>query len=269
MKHAAKRAKIVKRLTRTWVTVAGAFLLSLLAFGFVLLLPFVTARLTPDEEPEDVMGGRGVQRAAWLLVHDGDVLTGLIKVITDTRSMAVTAIGYPPQTEVIDGVTVTTAAALYPEQGERVARAIAELPVISLSVGGAAALIGRVSGNLPFTLPQAVGTLEKGELTLTPLQAAAVLCFDDWEEGGVRQAWAHAALTAAFINRALTETRDTKAAFGELTAVCDGALHISQFEAVRDDLQALGVANTGTICTAQVAAGYMTGYAQKQRYVLT
>lgn len=269
MKHAAKRVKLVKRLTRTWVTVAGAFVLSLLAFGFILLIPFLTARLAPENIPEEVMGERGAQRSAWLVFHEGDTLTGFVKVTTDTRKAVVTVVGYPPQCEIIDGVTTTTAAKLYADRGERVVQAIEELPMISLPVGGAVSLIGRISGNLPFILPQAVGTLPEGALTLTPLQVAAVLRFDGWERGGVGQAWAHAELICAFLNRGLTPSCDIQDAFGSLTAVCDNALHISQFEAVRDDLSRLADANEGSMCIAQVAAGYMTGYGENQRYVLS
>ena len=67
MKHKAKREKLIKRLTRTWVTVAGAFVLSLLAVGFVLLVPFITARMTSDDTPEEVMGAgsQGAGSHAW------------------------------------------------------------------------------------------------------------------------------------------------------------------------------------------------------------
>lgn len=263
MKHGAKRQKWVKRLTRTSVTVAGAFVLSLLAFGLIFLLPLVSERMTPDDTPEEVLGERGVERSVWLLFHDGDTLTGLVKLITDTRTMTVSTVGYPPQTEIIDGVTVTTAEALYPAWGERVATALEKLTVLSFPIDGAAALIGRVSGNLPITLPQAVGSLPKGELTLAPLQAAEVLRFDGWEQGGVGQAWAHAHLTAAFLNRTLTDTPNVDLAFGELTAVCDTRLNISQLEAARGEIEALAASR----CEARVAAGYMTGTKENQRYV--
>lgn len=265
MKHAAKRKKWITKLTRTWVTVVGAFLLSLLAFGMIMVLPFVIHG--SDEIPEEVLGERGVERSVWIVYHDGNTLTGLVKLITDTRTMTVSAVGYPPQTEIVDGVTVTTAEALYPTWGERVATELTECAVLSLSINGARALVGCMSGNLPMTLPQAVGSLPKGELTLAPLQIAEVLRFDGWEQGGVGQAWAHAQLTAAFLNQTLTDTLDLETAFGELTAACDTRLHISQLEAVRDELAALGSANNGAICRAQVAAGYMTGVKEKQRYV--
>ncbi len=264
MKHGAKREKWVKRLTRTSVTVAGAFVLSLLAFGLIFLLPLLSEWMTPDDTPEEVLGERGVERSVWIVLHDGDTLTGFVKLITDTRTMTVSAVGYPPETEIIDGVTVTTAAALYPAWGERVATAVEELTVLSLPISGAAALIGRVSGNLPMTLPQAVGTLPAGELTLTPLQAAEVLTFDGWEQGGVGQAWAHAQLTATFLNRTLTDTLNVDAAFGELVAVCDTRLNISQLEAVREEIAALAACRVD----ARVAAGYMTGVKGQQRYVL-
>ncbi len=268
MKHGAKREKWVKRLSRTPVTVAGAFILSLLAFGFVLLIPFITEWLAPDEAPEEVLGERGVERSAWVVFHDGENLTGMVKLVSDTRTMTMNAVGYPPQTEIIDGVTVTTAAALYPERGERVAVLIEELPVLSLSVSGAASLMGQLSGNLPMALPQAVGSLPAGTLTLPPLQAETVLKFDGWERGGVEQAWVHAQLTATFLNRTLTDTLDLDTAFGKLTAVCDVKLNVSQLEKVRDDLAALGTANDGAICEARVVSGYMTGIGERQRYVL-
>lgn len=254
----------VKRLTSPAVTVAGAFVLSLFAFGLIFLLPLISGRMTPDDTPEEVIGERGMERSVWLLFHDGDTLTGLVKLITDTRTMTVEAVGYPPQTELVDGVTVTTAAALYPAWGERVATELDDLTVLSLPIGGAARLIGRLSGNLPLTLPQAVGTLPEGELTLTPLQAAEVLTFDEWERGGVGKAWAHAALVAAFLQRTLTDSLNADAAFGELTAVCDTRLNISQLEAVRGELTVLADCRV----SARVAAGYMTGTAENQRYVL-
>ncbi len=264
MKHAAKGENRIKRLFRTPMTVAGAFVLSLLAFGLVMLLPLVAEHMTPDEMPEEVLGERGVERSLWLLFHDGDTLTGLVKLITDTRTMTVEAVGYPPGTELIDGVTVTTAAARYPTWGERVATELENLTVLTLPIGGAATLIGRVSGNLPITLPQAVGSLPEGELTLTPLQAAEVLTFDEWEQGGVGQAWAHAQLTAAFLQRTLTDTVNAESAFGELTAVCETRLNISQLEAVKGELTALADCRI----SARVAGGYMTGTAENQRYVL-
>ncbi len=259
------RQKWVKRLTSTSMTVAGAFALSLLAFGLIFLLPLLSERLTPDDTPEEVLGERGVERSVWLLFHDGDTLTGLVKLIADTRTMTVEAVGYPPQTELIDGVTVTTAARLYPAWGERVATELDDMTALSLPIGGAATLIARVSGNLSTALPQAVGSLPKGELTLTPLQAAEVLTFDGWEQGGVGQAWAHAELTAAFLRRTLTDTLNADAAFGELTAVCDTRLNIAQLEAVRGELGALADCRI----SARVAAGYMTGTAENQRYVLS
>lgn len=262
MKHASKQ-KWVKRLSRTPITVAGAFLLSLLAFGCIMLLPLIAERMTPDDQPEEVLGERGVERSMWLLFHDGDTLTGLVKLITDTRTLTVSAVGYPPQTELIDGVTLSTAAALYPEWGERVAMELDELPVVSLPIQGVAALVSRVSGNLPITLPQMVDSLPAGDVTLTPLQVTEVLTFDEWEQGGVGQAWAHAQLTAAFLSRTLTDTLNVDTAFGDLTMVCDTRLNVSQLEAVRGEWEALSICRV----EARVAAGYMTGVQENQRYV--
>lgn len=264
MKHAAKKNRS-RHLSRTAVTVAGAFLLSFVLFGLVLLLPGVIAKLKPDDEPEQVAGARGVQRQTWLLFHEGKRLTGLVRFTTDTRTMTVTAVGYPPQTEVIDGVEVTTAAAVYARDGERAAALIDPLPVLSFSVDGAAALMGQVAGNLPLTLAQTVGDLPAGRLTLTPLQAAEVLRFEGYEQGGVEAARVHTALVAAFCNRALTAAANFESAFRALSATCDTRLNISQFEAVRDDLAALGAANTGSLCTARVVSGTLTG--NPPRYV--
>ncbi len=262
MKHATKQ-KWVKRLSRTPTTVAGAFLLSLLAFGFIMLLPLIVERMTPGDQPEEVLGERGVERSMWLLFHDGDTLTGLVKLITDTRTLTVRAVGYPPQTELIDGVKLTTAEALYPTWGERVATELDELTVLSLPIRGVAALVSSVSGNLPITLPQMVGSLPAGEVTLTPLQIAEVLTFDEWEQGGVGQAWAHAQVTIAFLSRTLTDTLNVDAAFGELTAVCDTRLNVSQLETVRGEIEALAASRY----EARVAAGYMIGTKENQRYV--
>ena len=249
--------------SRTPITVAGAFVLSLLGFGLMMFLPLVAAYMTPDEVPEEVLGERGVERSMWVVFHDGDTLTGFVKVITDTRTMTVSVVGYPPQTEIVDGVRLTTAEALYSTRGERVVTELEDLTVLSLPITGAATLVGSVSGNLPLTLPQPVGSLPAGEVMLTPLQAGDVLTFDGWEQGGVGQAWAHAQLTAAFLSRTLTDTLNVEAAFGVLTAVCDTRLNVSQLEAIRGEWAALCLCRV----EARVVAGYMTGVKENRRYV--
>ncbi len=268
MKHGAKRKWSWKQFSCTPVTVAGAFLLSLMAFGLVLLLPVFIRQIEPDTDSAEVLGERGVQRCLWVVLHEDNKLSGLVRVCTDTCTQTISVTGVPLQAEITDDVTLTTVAALYEKQGENAVLVLEELPIVSLSVDAFAALVGSVSGNLPLTLPQPVEQLPQGELTLTALQVAQVLRFEDWEQGGVEQALIHAKLIAAFINRTLTDSKDLYTVFGTVAGACEPRLHVSQFVMVQDELQTLCKANTGDICIANVLPGYMVGVGERQRYVL-
>ncbi len=245
------------------LTVALSFVLSAALFSLVMLRPLWRQ---PEEAAQSADGTGGVRRSVWVVFHDSERLTGLVRVFTDTRSMTVEAVGYPPHTEILYGVEITTAERLFADEGTAVATRIAEDEVIGLSVGAAVSLMGRLSGNLPLTLPQAVGELPAGELTLTPLQAARVLRFTAWEQGGVAQAQMHAELTAAFLRQTMTLSCEPADAFGVLTEVCDGRLHISQFAAVEDELRDF-CAQTDVRCTARVAPGATVGVGERYRYV--
>ncbi len=259
------------RLKRDSVTVAGAFLLSLLAFSAVLLLPTVIPRLlSPAEEAgEAVAGSRGTERTAWIVLHDDNRLVALVRVVADTRTMTVRTVGYPPQTEITDGTAVTTAAAVFATLREEVASRIVLDETVLLSVNAAAGLMSEWAGNVPLVLSQEVYGLPSGALTVTPLQAAQLLRFENWEQGMVGQANIAAELVAAVLDRALTDTADMEAMFGALASVSDTRLHISQYAAVCDDLQKLALQRTEPFCSASVAAGYTVGVGDAARYIVT
>ena len=254
---------------RDSVTVAGAFFLSLAVFTAVLLLPSLLSRLQTNEPAEEeVLGTRGMERSAWVILHDADTLVALLRVYTDTRTMTVRVVGYPPQTEVVSGTAVTTAEAVYRTQGEQVTEYLETDEVLSLSVDHAAALMGEWAGNVSLVLPQAVYALPAGELTVTPLQAAQLLRFTEWEQGMVGQAAVAAELTAAVLTQVLTPTADLAALFGASASVSDTSLHISQYAAVCEDLEELAKNHAKDFCTAQVITGYTVGIDGDRRYVV-
>ena len=260
MKHAAPRKP---RKYDAAVAVVVAFCLSMAVFGIALLAALAGGRETLGGS-EEVSGVHGVSRSAWVLLHDERRLQGLLSVTIDTAKLTVDAVVYPPETEVTDGTMVTTAATVFAERGERVVDLIAEDETVVLSLGGAAMLIRELSGNLPLTLPRAVGEIPRGAVTLTPLQAAAVLRFEDYG-GCVAKATVTAELARSFFERLLRRLGDTERAFGCLTEASESRLSVAQFAAVRDEWEALAAAEA--VCTARVAAGYTTG--SPVRYVVT
>lgn len=251
---------------KRWGTVVFSFVGSCVLFGAMFSVPFwkrkpSDAVVAPRED--------GVRRSAWVVFHDGDTLTGLVRVFTDTSVMTVEVVGYPVNTEVIDGVEIANAQALYAANGADIARQIADDEVLVLSVSGAVSLMGRVTGNLPITLSQAVETLPAGDVTLTPLQAAQILRYSDWEQGEVAAAQVYAALTAAFLREALCGHYTAVDGFGVLTEVCDSRLHIMQFAAVERDWETLRQTGEAVRIAERVAGGATVGVGERRRYVLT
>ncbi len=251
---------------KRWGTVVLSFVGSCVLFGAIFSVPFwkrspSNTVAAPREE--------GVRRSAWVVFHDKDTLTGLVRVATDTSAMTVEIVGYPVNTEVIDGVEITNAQVLYAKRGADIVRKIADDELLVLSVSGAVSLMGRVSGNLTITLPQAVGTLPMGAMTLTPLQAAQVMRYTDWEQGEVAAAQMYATLTAAFLRRVLCGQYTALDGFGFLTEVCDSRLHIMQFAAVEQDWEALRQTGEAVRITDRVAGGATVGVGERRRYVLT
>ena len=249
---------------RTVAITAAAFVMAFLLFGGVMLLPLL---VSDEPTPQATAGEQGQQGFLWVVVHDEGRLTALLQLVADTEQPSLRVVGYPPECEVVYGVEVTTAAALYEQHGAQVATMIRPGEVLELSVSGVSALMGRLSGNLPLTLRQDVAGLTAGTYSVTPLQAAAILRFAEWEDGGVGAARIHAQLAAMFLNRVLTEGRDTEAAFRVLTDCCDTRLRISQFAAAEELLEALCRLNDGTLCTADVVPGAMVGTGERLRYV--
>lgn len=269
MKHGASRKSQQKLWTRNSFTVLGAFLLSLLAFGLVFLLPeFTSAWKNRAPQPEEAVGINGKQRTVWVLFHDAGTLTGAVAVIGDTRTLTLQAIGFPAETEVAEETRLVTLQELFKERGEETASMLACQTamdadgVVCLSVSAAASCVGRISGNLPYTLPETVGSLSAGNITLTPLQVADVLRYNAWSQGMSGRARIYAELTALFLEKALTKNMERS--FGVLTDVCDSRLHISQFVAVQDDLVLL----SKQPCTVSVAPGRTSGVENRQHYVL-
>ncbi len=251
MKHAAPNAYPTKRL------VLLAFTVSLLLFGSSLLLPGLKA-LFVAEAPAEVGAARGRTRQFTLLFYDTvGGFTGAVVLTTDTATGRAQAVGYPSTAIVTYDDAPTTLGAVFDNHGDTAAAAAlahrtgqeTEGP-LTLSVSGVAALLVELKEYLPLTLPQAVGDLPAGEVTLTPMQAADVLRFREWETGAHGQALAHAQVVAAILNRYLTTGRDLQAEFSALTAVCDTPLNISHYAAAAEGLAMLAAANNGSLCTA-------------------
>lgn len=268
MKHAIKKNK--KILTKNSITVVVAFLLSLLAFGCVIVLPLLTDTLinTSDNPDKEVGGTTGKQRTVWLMFHDEGTLLGTVAVIGDTRTLTLQTIGIPAETEITSGTQLFTLQELFQKEGEEVVKLLAkqtEMDVdgtISLSVSAVTECIRRISGNLPYTLTEPVGRLPASTLTLTPLQIADIFRYNQWSQGMRGRAQVYAELTALFLEKALK--KDTQSTFGILSEVSDSRLHISQFAAIQDDLALL----KNTSCTSKVAAGKVSGTENDRHYVL-
>ncbi|MBO5928610.1 MAG: hypothetical protein J6Q42_01160 [Clostridia bacterium] len=257
-------------MTKNSITVAIAFLLSLLAFGCVFVLPLLTKTLinTPDNPNKEVSGTTGKQRTIWLLFHDEGTLLGTVAVVGDTRTLTLQTIGIPAETEITSGTQLITLQEAFQKEGEKVAELLAkqtEMDIdgtITLSVSAVTECIRRISGNLSYTLTEPVGRLPASTLTLTPLQIADIFRYNQWSQGVRGRAQIYAELTALFLEKALK--KDTQSTFGILSEVSDSRLHISGFVAIQDDLALL----KNTSCTSKVAEGKVSGNEQSPHYVL-
>ena len=241
---------------RAAVTVAAAFALSLVAFAAALLLP----QVWEDKEPlssdfQAGVAGGGRYRMMRLFHKSDGGMTGAVVLTTDTHHMTMTAVGYAPGTAVRE--RSCSLGEVYRREGTAAAgQALCQAAslecetVLSFSVSDVAAFLIYLQDRLPCTLTEPVGELPAGEVTLTPMQTTDVLRYTQWEAGARGQAYIHAEVIASLCTRYLTESRDLEADFGALTALCDQRLNISQFEAVRQELEVLAKANAGDLCAA-------------------
>lgn len=272
MKRATHRRQ---RTSRDTAVVVMAFLLSLLAFGGMFLLPYIHKALS-DTASTETGGVQGYARTALLFVHDREErLCSAVTVTTDTRTMTVTAVGYPPHTEVTVGTALLTLDVCRREYGsEKTAAVFAEATgkavdaVLTLSVGNAAALVTHAGAGVPYTLPESVGALDVGDHTLTPLQVADVLQYTGWTQGKIGQAAAGSGMVAAVFNRYLRLGRDLSADFSKLTELCEDKLTAPQFLAVSGELSALARNNNGAVASAFVASGREVGSGDTARFVV-
>lgn len=270
MKHAATRKKRKNTFYKQTTTVILAFLMSVLAFGMVFVFPLVTKQLTEKtpNNPQEVLGTTGKQRTVWVLFHDNGTLLGTVAVIGDTRTVTLQTIGIPVEIQMFQETRLLTLQQLFAQEGETAATKLARQigwdadGVICLSIEAATDCVRRISGNLSYTLSEPVGRLPASSLTLTPLQVADVLRYNEWSQGMSGRAEIYAQLTALFLEKALK--KDAKNVFGVLTDVADSRLHISQFAAVEDDLKVL----SNVSCTFSVAAGRQSGDEKNPCYVL-
>ncbi len=270
MKHGAARKKHKSSFSKQSSTVIFAFLMSVLAFGTIFILPLVTKQFKnkTTNHPQEVLGATGKSRTVWVLFHDNGILSGTVAVIGDTRTTTLQVVGVPAETQISKGTRLLTLQELFTEQGETAVADLAEQikwdadGVICLSIGAVKECVRRISGNLPYTLSEPVGRLPASSVTLTPLQVADILQYNEWSQGMSGRAEIYAQLTALFLEKALK--KDTKTAFGVLTDVADSRLHISQFAAVEDDLKVL----SDVSCTVSVAAGRQSGDEKHPYYVL-
>ena len=268
MKHGAKR-----RNTTTIWTVVISFFLSLIVFSGAFLVPWFISHWDRPESTETV-GEQGHTRTLLLLLHDDDVLTGVVSICGDTRTLAVDVVGYPAQTEVIYRNALCPLSLCYADEGADAASRLASVngcdfdSVISMSVDAFSAWVSQLGTGISYTLTEPVDVLPQGDQLLTPLQIADVLRFTDWEDPMTGQAAAHAGIVSAVIDQYLNPHCDLEATFNALTALCEQHLTIAQFTVLRPDLQTLANANQQGLCTATVPEGRVTGVGENKRYVL-
>ena len=114
-------------------TVAVAFVLAVLVFAGILLLPLLLESLPKDNTPAetDAPTGRVRQYALLFREAEGD-LTGAVWLTADTRTCTMEAVGYPPQTEVAGDSGPATLSALFAADGSTAAAA-----ALGDAVGGA------------------------------------------------------------------------------------------------------------------------------------
>ncbi len=268
MKHGAKKQKI--NFLKEHITVIVSFVLSAFVFGVVLVLPLLTKQQKNEmqNEPQEVLGATGKQRTVWVLFHDNETLTGAVAVIGDTRTMTLQVVGVPVETQTKSGTRLLTLQQVFSEEGETaVSKLINETEwesdgILCLSLNAVTECVRQISGNLSYTLSEPVGRLPASSVTLTPLQVADVLRYNEWSQGMIGRAHIYAQLTALFLEKALK--KDVKKAFGVLTEVSDSRLHVSQFAAIEDDLKSL----SNVSCTVSVATGQQSGEKTNPFYIL-
>lgn len=250
MKHAAPKTYHTVKL------VCIAFFVSLLVFGGILGIPFLKTRfsVSPPAEADTVYGR--TRRFSLLFYDTVGGFTGAVIVTTDTAARKMETVGYSPTVIVPHDGAFTTLGAVFDTEGaDAAAAALADLTGVAtegpltFSVSNLAAYLVHLKQYLPLHLPQAVGDLPAGDVTLTPAQVADVLRFTRWETPDEGVAYAHAAVVAALFNRYLTPDRDLQRDFAVLTDLCDARLTVSQFESVRGGLQILAAANDGALCS--------------------
>ncbi|MBQ6830502.1 MAG: hypothetical protein IJO59_05200 [Clostridia bacterium] len=226
-----------------------AFVVSIVLFGAV----FSTGlwrdyRQAEDPAETDAALGR-VYTVAVFFRKTVDELSGAALLTIDTRQMRITVHGFSPQTEIGDRPLQEQ----YRVGSLYAATQLAENcdAVLSFSVSNVAAFLVYTQERLTLTLPEQVDILPAGECTLTPIQVADVLRYEQWSTGERGRADIHAQVMAAILNRYWVDERDLEQDFKELTALCDERLHISQFEAVKDELYTVAKHNDGHIAQTE------------------
>ena len=270
MKHGSKTKKQKINFLKENNTVILSFVLSVFAFGLVFILPFLTKQQKEETQntPQEVLGTTGKQRTVWVLFHDNGMLTGAVMVIGDTRTMTLQVVGVPVETQTKSETRLLTLQQVFSEEGETAVSKLAKETdwdvdgILCLSLDAVTECVRQISGNLSYTLSEPVGRLPASSVTLTPLQVADVLRYNEWSQGMSGRAHIYAQLTALFLEKALK--KDTKKAFGVLTEVSDSRLHVSQFAAVEDDLKTLSTVP----CTVSVATGQQGGVKTNPFYIL-
>ncbi len=269
LKHAVRGGR-----SRRWAAVTATFVVALLLFGMVVVLPQWFSDAAEEElSATDTRQGR--ERSLLLMIYDFDNrLTGSVAVYTDARTLSMRAVGYPPQTEVRRNNELTTLAACYADEGSAAAERLSAVTgerydaVLGLSVSAIAAFVARSGNGITYTLAEPVGKLADGEQTLTSLQIADVLRYRGWLQSLTGSADAHSGIITAIINRFLVPQNDLTALFNRFCEVCEDKVSIATFEVVRDDLALMAKANDGGICRAFVPEGRGVGSGELRRYAL-
>ena len=244
----------------TAVSTLTAFLLSLLVFGSVLLIPaFWGSETEPNPMEADGLPAH-VWRIGLFFREDANRLSGMVLLTVDMQMQKLSAVAYPPNTD-LGGKTLQTYAT-----NDGTAAAFVRLceeigtvgdKALTVSVSDLAAFIVHLKERLPLTLPEPMEPLPAGESTLTPMQVADVLRYREWSDGVTVQAQLHAQVVAALFNRYLLPDRNLESDFKKLSQLCEEPLSISQYATSREILEALSHRNEGQLCSAAIADGEM------------
>ncbi len=249
MKHATPSRHITAK------TVLLAFVLSFAVFGSVLMMAAVSKGRTEGDSAEaDASIGR-IRTAVLFFRKTVDELSGAVLLTMDTNRMGISVIGFSPEEE-IDGRSlqkIYQTGSLYAAAQLAAQYGKSADSVLSFSVSNVAAFLVYAGERLPLTLPEQVDILPVGESTLTPMQVADVLRYEQWSSGAAGQGDIHAAVVAAILNRYLVKERDLERDFKKLTQLCDERLYVSQFEAVKEELTSLAKENDGHIAQTESA----------------